>query len=312
MKVLRIDFCDFWPGFRKDKNYFVDLLRQRFEVEIHVHPDFVFYSNYGYHHRLYTCPRIYFTGEPFDPDFRWCDYALTWHYLEDPRHFRLPLYPLYFGGSHLIKAPGEEEQLLARKNKFCSFVVGNIHAKASRKRVDFFHRLSRYKKVDSGGSALNNIGRSIGGLPDDKLAFLDPYKFNIAFENQSRGGYTTEKIVQAMRARCVPIYWGSPQIHTEFNPKSFLNYFDFPTEEALIERIIQIDQDDRLYLEMLRQPFFHDNIPNASYQGEALLNFFERIFATPIRPAGSSHRLFQLGRWIAVKKNKPWAGYPPE
>jgi hypothetical protein len=308
MKTLRVDFCDFWLDFRKEENYFTDLLRRRFAVEIHEHPDLLIFSNYGSRHCLYTCPRVFFTGEPRQPDFRHCDYAMTWNYLADARHHRLPLYPLYFGGGHLVKSPGEERLLLPRKTKFCSFVIGHVR---NRKRVEFFERLSRYKKVDSGGRALNNIGRSIGETPADKLAFLEPYKFNIAFENQSFPGYTTEKIAEAMRARCVPIYWGSPQIQTEFNPRSFLNHLDFPNEDALIERIIQIDQDEALHAEMLGQPFFHENIPNDSYRGEALLDFFDRILSTPIRPVGARRRLIQLGRWIAVKKARPWTAPPP-
>ncbi len=304
-RTLRLDFCDFWRGFRKDQNYFTDLLRRRFNVELHDKPDLLIYSGGGHHHRLYTCPRIFFSGEPRLPDFRECDYALTSHYLDDPRHHRLPLYALYWGSEHLVKAPDEAERVLARKTQFCSFVIG--HGK-NRKRIEFFEKLSRYKRVDSGGRFMNNIGRSIGGSAADKLAFLQPYKFNIAFENRSLPGYTTEKITEAMCARCVPIYWGCPQIHTEFNPRSFLNYFDFPSDESLIERIIQLDKDDALYLQMLREPFFHDNAPNESYRGDALLDFFEQILSKPIHPVAARRSYFQLGRWITARKDEPWNG----
>ena len=303
-ETLRLDFCDFWEGFRKDENYFTDLLRRRFNVELHERPDLLIYAEAGYHHRLHTCPRVFFTGEPRQPDFRECDYALTWNYLNDPRHHRLPLYPLYFGGGHLVKTPEEAGHVLARKSQFCSFVVG--HGRNTQ-RIRFFEKLSQYKRVDSGGRYLNNVGRSIGETPADKLAFLQPYKFNIAFENQSLPGYTTEKITEAMRARSVPIYRGNPHIHAEFNPRSFVNHSDFPSDEALIEQIIRLDKDDALYLEMLRQPFFHENTPNESFRGEALLDFFERILSDPIKPVGARRRFFQLGRWVTVKKHKPWA-----
>jgi hypothetical protein len=93
-------------------------------------------------------------------------------------------------------------------------------------------------------------------------------------------------------------------VHTEFNPKSFLNYPDFPSEEALVERIIAIDQDDDLYRDYLRQPYFHDNRPNEFFDRDRLLDQFERIFTTLIRPVGARRRLFQFGRWILVKKNR--------
>ena len=92
MKTIRIDFCDFWPGFQKDDNRIYNLLKTRYAVELHDRPDFVIYSSFGDHHRLHSCTRIFFTGESHRPDFTTCDYAFTCHYLDDPRHLRWPLY----------------------------------------------------------------------------------------------------------------------------------------------------------------------------------------------------------------------------
>ncbi len=303
MTKIRIDFCDFWPGFSKTDNFFMRLLSTRYNVELSDKPDFLIYSTFGHQHRFHTCPRIFFSGEVMAHDFRECDYAFTSYYVNDPRHLRLPLYVLYARPEDLLKEPGEMEHLIKQKNKFCAFVVSNTHRR-TRKRIDFFHRLSRYKKVDSGGRSLNNIGGPIGSGLLDKVNFLRTYKFNIAFENASLPGYTTEKILEAMRARCIPIYWGSPQVHTEFNPKSFLNYADFPNEEALVEKIAAIDQDDDLLLRYLREPYFHHNQPNEFFDRDRLLAQFERIFTTPIRPVGARRSFFQLGRWILVKKNR--------
>ena len=88
MKV-RLDFCDFWPGFPKTGNFFYRLLQERFEVEICDRPDFLIFADPGQHvHRLHNCVKIYVALEAFKPDFRWCDYAFTCHYLDDPRHLR--------------------------------------------------------------------------------------------------------------------------------------------------------------------------------------------------------------------------------
>src|SRR2546422_5699462 len=91
MKTIRIDFCDFWPGFQKDDNRIYNLLKTRYAVELHDRPDFVIYSSFGDHHRLHSCTRILFTGESHRPDFTTCDYAFTCHYLDDARHLRWPL-----------------------------------------------------------------------------------------------------------------------------------------------------------------------------------------------------------------------------
>ena len=118
--------------------------------------------------------RIYFGIEHFPPDWSECDYAMTCHYLDDPRHLRLPYYALYGGAKVLDKRQDDLESILKSKTRFCGFVVSNAGKRKTQKRVDFFQRLSRYKRVDSAGRAFNNIGgaaarRSPGqaGLPAD-------------------------------------------------------------------------------------------------------------------------------------------------
>jgi hypothetical protein len=301
---VRIDFCNFWPGFNKNRNFFFKLLNERFDVEICDQPDFVIYADGPTHQQwLYNCVRIYFSTEQFAPDFEQCDYAFTCRYLDDPRHYRLPYYALTSIPSRLIKTEEETRAAVAPRTKFCAFVVKNVHPKRTKKRLDFFHRLSKCKKVDSAGTALNNVGFVLPPGGDNKVEFLKEYKFNIAFENCSVPGYTTEKLVEPMMARCLPIYWGNPRIAEDFNSRSFLNYFDFPSEDALIEKIIELDRDDAKYAEYLRQPWFHNNTPNACFDRNRLLDQFERIFSTKIRPAASRRKWFQIGRWRIVKKN---------
>ena len=306
MRKIRIDFCDFWPGFCKTDNFFWHALKKRFDVELHAQPDFLIYSNRESHlHRVHNCVKIYFAVESFLPLWSECDYALTCHYLDDSRHLRLPLYVLYGAPERLIRHGEDAETLLREKRKFCSFIVSNGGKRKTQKRVDFFHRLSRYQRVDSAGRYLNNIGGPLVGGTAEKIAFLRQYKFNIAFENGSTPGYTTEKLVEAMPARTVPIYWGSPRVAEEFNPRSFLNYHDYSDEDELIEKIIELDRDEKKYLEWFHQPYFRDDRPNEFYNEDRLLDFFERIFSTPIQPVSQRRPWLQAGRWILLKKNKP-------
>ena len=302
---IRLDFCDFWPGFPKTNNFFYHLLRERFDVEICDSPDFLIFADPGQHlHRVHNCVKIYVAQEVFKPDFRCYDYAFTCHDLEDSRNLRMPYYVMTRDDKDLIRGEENLAEIMARKTRFCSFVVTNAKKRKTHKRIEFFHRLCQYKQVDSGGLALNNIGRVIPRELKYKLDFIRPCKFNIAFENNSVPGYTTEKIVDAMMARTVPIYWGNPRIAEEFNPKSFLNYHDFPNEVALIEKIIELDQDDAKYLEYLRQPYFHNNQPNEFYSHKRLLDQFEKIFTTPITPVSARRYPLQVGRWIPALKNR--------
>ncbi len=106
-----------------------------------------------------------------------------------------------------------------------------------------------------------------------------------------------------MAARCLPIYWGNPLIHREFNPKSFLNYFDFRDEAALIERIIELDQNDALYRQYAAEPYFHENRPNEFFSLDRVLDHFDMIFSTTIRPVARRRRLFSFGRWTLARKD---------
>jgi hypothetical protein len=305
MKQIRLDFCDFNPGFQKTNNFFYNLLKTRYDVVICDQPDYLIYSEFGHENRLHTGIKIFFTGESTAPDFSRCDYAFTCH-ATDEQNLRLPWYAAYGhkDPQTLIKGQEDPAKILAGKSKFCCFIVSGHSPRKNQNRVDFFHRLSRYKHVDSGGRVLNNIGGPIPGLWREKMDFMRAYKFNICFENRALPGYTTEKLFEAMATRCMPIYWGDPLVQEDFNPRSFLNYADFPSEEALIEKIIEMDRDDAKYLEYARQPFFHGDRPNKYFDYERIFERWEMILSKKIVPVAERKRSRFFGRWIVVKRHR--------
>ena len=315
MKKIRIVFCNFYANFSKTDNFLFKLLAEWFDVELCDQPDFLICCNYGHERRLHSGVRIFFSGESDMPDFRECDYSIAALKLDDPRHLQLPLY-VWSDPQKIIKQNDDPKKILAAKTKYCSFIVSGYNPRKNHNRVAFFQKLSKYKRVDSGGRKFNNIGGPIPDGPSGKVEFLRQYKFNIAFENRLLPGWTTENFFEPMVAPCLPIYWGNPCIAEEFNPKSFLNYFDFPSEEALIEKIIELDNDDAKYLEYLRQPYFYDDKPNLFFNRQRILDFFEKIFSkkiTPVAQAGreafSFGRLF--GRWKLVKRHHWHPMQPP-
>jgi len=275
-RVIKINFTDFWKGFDKENNYFVKLLSQLYDVRISEEPDFLFYSCYGYEYLKYKCIRISFISENQRPDFSGCDYALSFDINNDPRHYRLPLYRLYIDlwGQDMNALKNRSAQEIREqwkaKDKFCCMLVSNGNSK---KRINFFHKLSGVKRVDSGGRYLNNIGRSV----DNKLEFIKDYKFVFAFENSSHPGYVTEKVIEPCFVGSIPIYWGNKEIGKDFNPARFINYHDFKDEQALIRRIIEIDNDDELALEIISQPIFKDNIIPEAIRDENVLKFFRGV-----------------------------------
>ena len=302
--TVLVDFCDFRPGFRKSENFYIRVLRERFDVQLSDQPDFLFYGSYGHEHRLHSGVRIHIGWEPVHPDYRYCDYAVTSLKSDHPRHLYLPFYTHYVPAASLVRSPDETpDRLLAAKTKFCAIVLGKRSRKSPRE--EFFSKLSRHKRVDSAGFHLNNIGGPISGGSPEKIAFLRDYKFNIAFENESLPGFTTEKIIEPLIARCLPVYWGAPDIAEAFNPRSFLNYADFPSDEALIEKIMDLDRDDAKYLDYLAQPGFHDNTPHPYWQHQRIHDFFNRVFTERIEPVAQRRRRAWhfFGRWTLVKRH---------
>jgi hypothetical protein len=137
--------------------------------------------------------------------------------------------------------------------------------------------LSKYKKVDSGGRHMNNLGY----LVEDKRKFQSEYKFSIAFENNAYRPeyewYITEKPMEAMIVNSIPLYSGGSKISEDFNTKSLVNMHDFKDEDDMIEYIIELDKNDNLYLEKLNEFWFFENKIPKNNKIENIKSFLEKI-----------------------------------
>lgn len=298
---IKIKFVDFYKGFDQQSNWFFKFLSKHFDIEISDNPDFIIYSSFGHSHLNYNCTKIFYTGENERPNYWLCDWSLSFDFDTRDNHLRLPLYVIWEGVNYLdLLLPSFQSIILSHpKTKFCCFLVSNPHAK---RRIDFFNKLNEYKKVDSGGKVLNNLGYQV----KDKLSFMSSYKFIIAFENSNFKGYVTEKIYEPFFTNTIPIYWGSSTVSQEFNPKRFLNRADFVSDEDLINRIIFLDNNEEAYKEMIQQPIFIGNIPSEFFDEFRLVDFFKKIFSgeTKTRSKGLIKQIGILKRKVFNFKRK--------
>jgi hypothetical protein len=283
---LRLGFTDTFGG---PINFFTNILSERFDVvRDDVDPHYVIFGdiNFGNDNGRYDnrpIIKIFYTGENARPwDYR-CHYSISFdHHEFDGRNYRLPLYVMYDYDNHFRDAPNtsninrQPEDLLEQKG-FCSFVVKNGGCE---KRNEWFHKLNGYKPVASGGPLFNNIGYILPRGEESvqaKTKFLNSYKFNLCFENSSYPGYATEKLYEALTSKTIPIYWGSPTIDIDFNPKAFLNWHDFGDDDDFFDAIKEIDENPDLYEEMYLQPMFADyQKVNKFFDKDRFLNWFER------------------------------------
>ncbi|MFW6275059.1 MAG: glycosyltransferase family 10 domain-containing protein [bacterium] len=272
MKTIYLNFVDFHKGFSNENNYFINLLRKKYNVVLSENPDFVICSVYSINFLKYNCIRIFYTGENYTPNFNLYDYGIgfDWLIFED-RYLRLPLYYIRSNSKHYNKCLHRFNYSKSdiQHRKFCNFVYSNSGADPKRK--EFFEKLGVYKFVHSGGRYLNNIGKPV----DDKMKFQQQFKFSIAFENSMTNGYTTEKILEAKVAGTVPVYWGNPVINREANTNAFVNCHDFDNFENVIEYIKYLDNNDSEFLKILNEPLFKKEIYDLN--DEIVLDYFDNI-----------------------------------
>jgi hypothetical protein len=287
--MIRLWFEDFWASFDPRHNFFthtLDLCGIRYKLT-RLWPDVLIYSVFGDRHRKFSCKKLFYTGENVKPDFNECDFAISFETTSDSRHLRLPvyIYHAWYQSRGLGLPEGIESMLdvlLNRvhgpsfsepRDRFCSFVFGN--GKPQR-RNEFFHALSAYKPVDSAGRWLNNTGYTV----ENKIKFLRHYKFNIAFENESSPGYTTEKILDPLLSGAIPIYWGNPGIADDFAPGSYVNAMNFSSDEELVDAIREIDQNDDLFRQYQWAACFSNNVPTPYWQLNRLCAFYRQVFGS--------------------------------
>ncbi|MCL9805113.1 glycosyltransferase family 10 [Flavobacterium amniphilum] len=303
MKTVKVNFVDFWSDFDKTNNYFYNLLIRKYNVIIEEeNPDLIFFSCFGQKYLKYKCKRILYMGENRRPDLSACDFAFSYDYNSSKRHFRLPLYSLYIDHHKMLDEleiklnRDEAEAIWKQKTKFCCMVVSNPDCK---ERIDFFHALSKVKQVDSGGKYLNNVG----GPVESKHEFIKDYKFVLSFENGVHDGYTTEKIMEPILAKSIPIYWGNKKVSKDFNGKRFVNFNDYASQEDLINAIIEIDQNDELGIQMIMESTFSPDRLQHEEEHEKVLEHLSQVIENNKKPVAQQY-------WSYVHRLKiKWASY---
>lgn len=270
----------------------LNLINEDYDIEItdDFNADYVIHSCMGYKALKYPGIRIYVCGECVSPNFNTSDYAAAFdRMVYGDRNHWFPLIKLYVDAYAALKNPRPPaDEIINQKSDFCAYVMSNTK-NSSDERVQIFDLLNAYKTVSSGGKWRNNVGGPVA----NKLEFQTKHKFAIAFENNSHPGYLTEKFAEAAQAGSIPIYWGDPGIGNYFNSKAFINCHDYPTLNEVVSRVIEIDQDEALYRQMLAEPWFPNNTEPKILSGDSIKSFLKNIFDQPLEEAYRRNR----SRW---------------
>ncbi|MCM1154933.1 MAG: glycosyltransferase family 10 [Roseburia sp.] len=244
---------------------------------------------------------IYHAGECIAPDLNLFDYAICFdaHLNCDDRICRTPARLLFedmiFDFVNSLDSEEKAHKELQKKTGFCNFMYSNKSGHANRTKI--FHKIDQYKHVDSLGKYLNNksvpmsmrIKRQKGwrNVIRESIDIKSNYKFSIAFENASYAGYTSEKILSSLEAHTVPIYWGNPFIAEELNEEAFINCHKYRNFDEVLERIKEIDNDDRIWCHMVSQPWLtQEQEKREREETEKYYRFMNHIFMQPVERAG--------------------------
>ncbi|MFP6110337.1 glycosyltransferase family 10 domain-containing protein [Helicobacter pylori] len=313
---LKIAVANWWGDeevkeFKKSALYFI--LSQRYAITLHQNPDkpadIVFGNPLGSARKILSyqnTKRVFYTGENEVPNFNLFDYAIDFDELDfRDRCLRMPLYYAHLhyeaelvndttapyklkdnslyalkkpshhfkeNHPHLCAVVNNESDPL--KRGFASFVASNPNAPI---RNAFYDALNSIEPVTGGGAVKNTLGYKV----KNKNEFLSQYKFNLCFENSQGYGYVTEKIIDAYFSHTIPIYWGSPSVAKDFNPKSFVNVHDFKNFDEAIDYIRYLHTHPNAYLDMLYEnPLNSINGKAYFYQNlsfKKILDFFKTI-----------------------------------
>ncbi len=279
-REINIRFCDFWSEFNPEYNFFTLMLedalaKQGCRSVINTQsekPDLVIFGPFGETWRQWPgVPKVFFTGEnrPSVQEES-VKLNLTFERSGGVNQIRFPLWMLeidwFRADVGRLRNPKPvpldwctqvRAADVARRTKFCAFVVSNPRNEF---RNAAFHWLSKYKKIDSPGSLFNNLGNVIpagmggGGGELAKVEFLRDYKFCLVFENESAEGYTTEKLLHAKAAGCIPIYWGDPTVELDFDLAGCIDARAIKNKEDLIKLVRAVDENDSEWLRRYSVP----------------------------------------------------------
>jgi len=119
--------------------------------------------------------------------------------------------------------------------------LGGVSMLASSKRSTTGHRL-RHRiadRVKQESAPVNLMGRAYKSVTCVSEA-LSPFSFSIVIENSRYPGYFTEKLIDCMYCRTVPIYWGDPLVARAFDTRGIIMC---DSEDSILDSVNRLHPD---------------------------------------------------------------------
>lgn len=122
-------------------------------------------------------------------------------------------------------------------------------------RKEIIDKLNEIMVISLPGKYMHNTGDL---WISDKIAYLEKYKFCICPENVDAIGYVSEKLIDALKAGCIPIYVGAKKkAEIKIFNQSRIIYWNIGGDNIQnIQLIRELLEDESKYLKFAGQPLF--------------------------------------------------------
>lgn len=196
--------------------------------------------------------------------------SLGFDYLDHHKYLRFPYWLMTtFGYNETVESISKkcfefENIKHLERIKFCAFICRQDYFGDRTKFADLIETIA---PINYPGNFRHNDVSLKKEYNDDKIEYLKQFKFNLCPENSDAKGYVTEKIFDAIKAGCIPIYWGSencpePDVLNQ-NRILFLSLDGDNTE--VLNKIKLLNENENAYNEFYNQPILTTNAPEVIY-----------------------------------------------
>jgi hypothetical protein len=90
----------------------------------------------------------------------------------------------------------------------------------------------------------------------NKINVQKKYMYQLAFENNILEGYVTEKLIHALVAGGIVLYYGHNAAKKDFNPNAFIYFNNIESFNQTLEQAKQISSSRKRIREITKEPVF--------------------------------------------------------
>ena len=230
--------------------------------------------------------KIFNTGEPvqvFRKDYSdncigLCDLSLGFNHISNNNYIRFPLWISWnfniteINKENIHKRVLEINNAKFKKIKFAS-LISNWGGGNNLRQI-IYNNISKIENISCPSKFMHNDDSLKNDFNDSKYEYLKQFKFNICPENCIEDGYVTEKLFDAFKSGCIPIWSGDKNLEGDVINKNAVLYWDVNSDNnELIKEVKSLHKNDKLYDKFVSQPRFNtDNAVEYIYGQIKLLH----------------------------------------